>query len=413
MPFFAQGVFVKIEGYEFAKFQQVHEHPPDEQGHRKREVHVREDRHEFFCEKINVFPHAGQVLPGVTQFQFSYVLPPNLPGTFYEQGGNWDHHHATGYLGEIIYYIQAKVDVHGMSDCKEEVKFIINERQDRALEPSFSQNSKTFAFVKGSLTCKVWLDSHSYFPGNTVLAKLEANNTAVKNTPAVFVKVYRHTNLKAHHHHKSVSTKVYEHRYPGFEPSFYGVRFLPFQIPINLPPSSKLSSRVNSKYDFVVECEISGAFNLVTHLDCTIIAPQFMFAQAQPALPALATVPNEVNFRPPWQPDSARGNCSKCAAEFGLFNRRHHCRHCGLLMCKSCVPEMLKIPNLGYEEAVLICIDCLPVVKEKGGKHFQDAPAFIPHSNVEPEWNRPPPSAPSLASGASAPPAMSPDQMKY
>lgn len=40
-PFFAQGVFVKIEGYEFAKFQQVHEHPPDEHGHRKREVHVR------------------------------------------------------------------------------------------------------------------------------------------------------------------------------------------------------------------------------------------------------------------------------------------------------------------------------------------------------------------------------------
>jgi hypothetical protein len=34
----------------------------------------------------------------------------------------------------------------------------------------------------------------------------------------------------------------------------------------HLAPSSKGSSRVNSRYDFTVECEISGALNLVTHL---------------------------------------------------------------------------------------------------------------------------------------------------
>ncbi len=58
--------------------------------------------------------------------------------------------------------------------------------------------------------------------GNTVLAKMEANNTSVKNTNAVFVNVYRHVNLKAHHHNKAVTTLVYQKQYPGFDPSFYG-----------------------------------------------------------------------------------------------------------------------------------------------------------------------------------------------
>lgn len=224
----------------------------------------------------------------------------------------------------------------------------------------------------------MWLDSIAYFPGNSVLAKLEANNTSVKNTTALYVKVYRHVHLKAHGHTKNVSAKVYEQRYPGFEPSWYGVRFLPFQIPVNLPPSSRASSRVNSRYEFIVECEISGALNLRTVLDCTIVAPQFMFATSQPALPPLAHVPNEVSFRPPWQPDEARNNCNKCAGEFGLFNRRHHCRHCGLLMCSKCVPERAIIPNLGYdEEPVLVCLDCMAKVRESGGKHYQEAPQWV------------------------------------
>lgn len=256
----------------------------------------------------------------------------NLPGTFFDEGGNWDHHVATGWLGEIIYYIQAKVEGAGTHDIKEEIRFVVNERSDRELKPSYSENKKSFMMVKGTLGVKVWLDSHTYFPGNTVLARLEANNTSVKNTHAVYVKVHKHIHLKAHSHTKKITTKVYQQQYPGFEPSFFGVRFLPFQIPINLAPTSTQSSRVNSRYDFTVECEISGAFNLVTPLDVNILAPQFMFSSAPPALPPLAQVPNEVSFRPPWQPDGARSSCNKCNAEFGLFKRRHHCRFAGVCL---------------------------------------------------------------------------------
>eukprot|EP00455_Lapot_gusevi_P046317 TRINITY_DN6078_c0_g1_i1.p1 TRINITY_DN6078_c0_g1~~TRINITY_DN6078_c0_g1_i1.p1 ORF type:complete len:248 (+),score=69.48 TRINITY_DN6078_c0_g1_i1:71-745(+) len=41
--------------------------------------------------------------------------------------------------------------------------------------------------------------------------------------------------------------------------------------------------------------------------------------------------------QPPFlQPDEAAENCTLCLCEFGVFNRRHHCRSCGFLFCQSC-----------------------------------------------------------------------------
>ena len=117
---------------------------------------------------------------------------------------------------------------------------------------------------------------------------------------------------------------MYQQKYPGFEPSFFGVRFLPFHIPIHLAPSSNGSKRVTCHYDFTVECEIAGALNLVTHLDCMILGPQWLYSSAPPPLPPLASVPDEVSFRPPWQPDEERNDCTKCGAGFSFFKRRHH-----------------------------------------------------------------------------------------
>ena len=189
-PFVATGVWVKIEGYETAKFQEVHLEQPDSNGHRHRTVHLREDHHEFFCQKINVYQNAGSVNPGVLSFPFSYQLPPDLPGSFFEEGGCWDHHTATGYLGEIMYVIEAKVESAGFQQpIREELKFVVNERANRDLAPSYAENKKSFMTAKGSLGVKIVMDSNFYFPGNTALAKMEANNTSVKNTRHVFVKV--------------------------------------------------------------------------------------------------------------------------------------------------------------------------------------------------------------------------------
>jgi hypothetical protein len=76
-------------------------------------------------------------------------LPPNLPGAFHDEGGNWDHHSATGWLGEIIYFIEAKVESAGFQQpLREELRFVVNERSDRELAPSYAENKKTFLTAK-------------------------------------------------------------------------------------------------------------------------------------------------------------------------------------------------------------------------------------------------------------------------
>ena len=37
-----------------------------------------------------------------------------------------------------------------------------------------------------------------------------------------------------------------------------------------------------------------------------------------------------------WAFDCDMGNCMICGEEFGFFNRKHHCRVCGDIVCKEC-----------------------------------------------------------------------------
>ncbi|KAI1873147.1 uncharacterized protein JN550_003400 [Neoarthrinium moseri] len=48
---------------------------------------------------------------------------------------------------------------------------------------------------------------------------------------------------------------------------------------------------------------------------------------------------------PRWQPDSEVTSCPICHYEFGLFNRRHHCRKCGRVVCANCSPHRITIPH--------------------------------------------------------------------
>ena len=50
-------------------------------------------------------------------------------------------------------------------------------------------------------------------------------------------------------------------------------------------------------------------------------------------------------LEPRWQPDEEIENCNKCHREFDFFwNRKHHCRHCGLIFCDGCSRERALLP---------------------------------------------------------------------
>lgn len=46
-----------------------------------------------------------------------------------------------------------------------------------------------------------------------------------------------------------------------------------------------------------------------------------------------------------WESNSSSSACTLCLKKFGrLVGRRHHCRHCGRLVCQSCSSQRLSLP---------------------------------------------------------------------
>ena len=50
--------------------------------------------------------------------------------------------------------------------------------------------------------------------------------------------------------------------------------------------------------------------------------------------------------------------CSKCKTEFGLVQRKHHCRACGNIFCNKCSSKQAIIPKYGIEKEVRVCDTC-------------------------------------------------------
>ncbi|DBA00008.1 TPA: hypothetical protein N0F65_002011 [Lagenidium giganteum] len=54
-----------------------------------------------------------------------------------------------------------------------------------------------------------------------------------------------------------------------------------------------------------------------------------------------------------WVPSSERKNCNVCLSKFGMLSKKHHCRVCGEVICKSCITEK------DAEEEVKFCKKCI------------------------------------------------------
>ncbi|MFH4976497.1 hypothetical protein AB6A40_003206 [Gnathostoma spinigerum] len=76
-----------------------------------------------------------------------------------------------------------------------------------------------------------------------------------------------------------------------------------------------------------------------------------------------ATVNANENYVAPWIPDPKATTCmmSGCTTKFSVVNRRHHCRHCGCIICRSCVAyaPVRNGPNYVREKVCPECFDCI------------------------------------------------------
>ena len=66
-----------------------------------------------------------------------------------------------------------------------------------------------------------------------------------------------------------------------------------------------------------------------------------------------------------WVPDEHSQNCYNCGSKFfSLLNRRHHCRVCGNIFCKSCLESFCEITIYGEKKELKVCSYC----QEKKGE---------------------------------------------
>jgi hypothetical protein len=89
----------------------------------------------------------------------------------------------------------------------------------------------------------------------------------------------------------------------------------------------------------------------------------------------------------PWVMDDALPGCMLCLSPFTLFNRRHHCRLCGYLVCHSCSDMRVHLDVLNEANGSRICDSCIEHVdlfisssQKQVSAHLPALPLTLPAS---------------------------------
>lgn len=69
---------------------------------------------------------------------------------------------------------------------------------------------------------------------------------------------------------------------------------------------------------------------------------------------------DHLSKEPPWVDGEA---CQECNTKFGLTMRKHHCRHCGRLLCSKCASKEIPILKYGLNKPVRVCGICFEVLQ--------------------------------------------------
>ncbi len=65
---------------------------------------------------------------------------------------------------------------------------------------------------------------------------------------------------------------------------------------------------------------------------------------------------------PSWLPDDQIKECSSCHTAFRVAMRKHHCQHCGRIVCYNCSNHKIPIPKFNYEKPSRVCDTCYDVL---------------------------------------------------
>lgn len=101
-------------------------------------------------------------------------------------------------------------------------------------------------------------------------------------------------------------------------------------------------------------------------------------------------------------PEWADGDvCHRCRVQFGMMQRKHHCRACGQVFCSQCSSKTSTIPKFGIEKEVRVCEACYDTLN-KPTPASQKTDGELPAEYV----------SSSLAQQSQGPPRKSEDELR-
>uniref|UniRef100_A0A8C3A898 Zinc finger FYVE domain-containing protein 26 n=1 Tax=Cyclopterus lumpus TaxID=8103 RepID=A0A8C3A898_CYCLU len=141
------------------------------------------------------------------------------------------------------------------------------------------------------------------------------------------------------------------------------------------PRERSRSDSVISLQDALMQCPAQDSCSLSfsrIESPATSAGETFAFVQLKRPSSAKFQPPEQTPARKDWVPDTKQDVCMVCRRErFTMFNRRHHCRRCGRLVCHSCSEHKMSVEGCPEDEDVRVCDHCYahfhpdPVVTEE------------------------------------------------
>ena len=107
-----------------------------------------------------------------------------------------------------------------------------------------------------------------------------------------------------------------------------------------------ISNIIGENPYYQVKCEDVLILGKVTSLRRIFLVPPRDFQEYSPLL------------RVGWVFDLDIENCMICYVRFNIFNRRHHCRACGDIICSQCASVHVRIAKIGSRTLQRVCLRC-------------------------------------------------------
>eukprot|EP00753_Platysulcus_tardus_P010517 PLAT2790.1.p2 GENE.PLAT2790.1~~PLAT2790.1.p2 ORF type:complete len:375 (-),score=167.53 PLAT2790.1:123-1205(-) len=302
-PLESKGVFLKIRGCESTFWQEKRERQVvdgvDDAGMDivRTETFYEERRglHSFFRVRVPVYPVRGMCEPGQYSFPFKFMLPRDLPGSFYEHGRRWE----TEYDARVRYTLKAEVDVAGFfkSDITHTQELIIHERVLGDIVPAVREKTQNVyvccCFNKGSAAVRATLDKNCYAPGETAHIVAEIDNQSSVDFRRITVKLMRRLVIRAPGGRDFARTElVAENSYEGVPPHTSAVGDEARRVPLGLvhrryggiEPETH-GRLITCEYWVVLDCDVAMGMDVQLEIPVTIYAPQPAVERWEPDLP--------------------------------------------------------------------------------------------------------------------------------